>query len=177
MVLMDNETRNPLEMLLERYNDPSCGRVVSLRLISFFLFCHQKPTELRYWRLLRTKPGMSNTEVKDIEYRPWLVFLFVVARWTRSQVTRSSLASEANGCGFFSAYLPHHTIGENITYGDNTRDVPYQEIEGAAYSANAHYFIMRLPKVLNHVLRARVFYGLGRRNEGSGIIHFMTHAL
>ncbi|KAK3702849.1 hypothetical protein QZH41_003837 [Actinostola sp. cb2023] len=30
MVLMDNEVRNPLEMLLERYYDPSCGRVVGI---------------------------------------------------------------------------------------------------------------------------------------------------
>ena len=58
-------------------------------------------------------------------------------RWLRQQVAVVSPRS----------FLPHHTVGKNIAYGDNTRTLTRQSIEDAAYSANAHYFIMRLPKV------------------------------
>lgn len=41
------------------------------------------------------------------------------------------------------------TIGENIAYGDNTREVPQAEIEQAAKNANIHNFITSLPMVSN----------------------------
>lgn len=39
------------------------------------------------------------------------------------------------------------TIRENIAYGDNTREVPIEEIVNAAKSANIHTFIVSLPDV------------------------------
>ena len=39
------------------------------------------------------------------------------------------------------------TIRENIAYGDNSREVPIQEIIDAARSANIHHFIQELPEV------------------------------
>lgn len=41
------------------------------------------------------------------------------------------------------------TIGENIAYGDNSRNVTMDEIIAAAQIANAHKFIVQLPEVLN----------------------------
>ena len=40
-------------------------------------------------------------------------------------------------------------ITENIAYGDNTRDVPMEEIIEAARNANIHNFISSLPQVYN----------------------------
>lgn len=39
------------------------------------------------------------------------------------------------------------TIGENIAYGDNSRDVPISDIIEAAKKANIHEFIMGIPLV------------------------------
>ncbi len=39
------------------------------------------------------------------------------------------------------------TIRENIAYGDNSRDLPMNEIMEAATEANAHGFISALPQV------------------------------
>ena len=39
------------------------------------------------------------------------------------------------------------TIRENIAYGDNSREVPIQEIIEAARSANIHQFVAGLPDV------------------------------
>lgn len=39
------------------------------------------------------------------------------------------------------------SIRENIAYGDNTREVPLQEIVTAAQMANVHTFIAGLPSV------------------------------
>jgi ABC-type multidrug transport system fused ATPase/permease subunit len=39
------------------------------------------------------------------------------------------------------------TIGNNIAYGDNSRDVPMDDIIAAARAANIHNFITSLPKV------------------------------
>ena len=39
------------------------------------------------------------------------------------------------------------TIGENIAYGDNTRDISKAEVEEAAMLANIHDFITSLPLV------------------------------
>ena len=39
------------------------------------------------------------------------------------------------------------TIRENIAYGDNSREVPIQEIIEAARSANIHQFVADLPDV------------------------------
>ncbi|KAK7147699.1 hypothetical protein R3I94_010274 [Phoxinus phoxinus] len=41
------------------------------------------------------------------------------------------------------------TIAENIQYGDNSRDVPQEEIEEAAKKANIHHFILGLPEKYN----------------------------
>lgn len=43
--------------------------------------------------------------------------------------------------------LFNKTIGENIAYGDNSRNVPMDEIIQAAKNANIHNFIAGLPKV------------------------------
>ena len=43
------------------------------------------------------------------------------------------------------------TIRENIAYGDNSREVPIQEIIEAARSANIHHFIQELPEVSRQV--------------------------
>ncbi|XP_034836542.1 multidrug resistance protein homolog 49 isoform X2 [Maniola hyperantus] len=47
------------------------------------------------------------------------------------------------------------TIAENIAYGDNTRDVPIEEIVNAAKSANVHTFIAALPDGYNTRIGAR----------------------
>jgi ATP-binding cassette subfamily B (MDR/TAP) protein 1 len=39
------------------------------------------------------------------------------------------------------------TIAENIAYGDNSREVPMEEIIEAAKKANIHSFISSLPLV------------------------------
>lgn len=39
------------------------------------------------------------------------------------------------------------SLGENIAYGDNTREVPQAEVMAAAKSANIHDFITTLPLV------------------------------
>jgi ATP-binding cassette subfamily B (MDR/TAP) protein 1 len=39
------------------------------------------------------------------------------------------------------------TLSENIAYGDNSRDVPMNEIIAAAKQANIHEFITALPQV------------------------------
>lgn len=39
------------------------------------------------------------------------------------------------------------TIAENIAYGDNTRDVPMEEVIESAKKANIHNFISSLPLV------------------------------
>ena len=41
------------------------------------------------------------------------------------------------------------TIRENIAYGDNSREVPMNEIIEAARNANIHSFIDSLPEVSN----------------------------
>ncbi|XP_044148635.1 ATP-binding cassette sub-family B member 5-like isoform X4 [Bufo gargarizans] len=41
------------------------------------------------------------------------------------------------------------SIAENIAYGDNTREVPMEEIEQAAKAANIHSFIEELPEKYN----------------------------
>uniref|UniRef100_A0A669R657 ATP binding cassette subfamily B member 4 n=1 Tax=Phasianus colchicus TaxID=9054 RepID=A0A669R657_PHACC len=41
------------------------------------------------------------------------------------------------------------TIAENIAYGDNSREVPHEEIVSAAKAANIHSFIESLPKKYN----------------------------
>ncbi|XP_040289636.1 ATP-binding cassette sub-family B member 5-like isoform X4 [Bufo bufo] len=41
------------------------------------------------------------------------------------------------------------SIAENIAYGDNTREVPREEIEQAAKAANIHSFIEQLPEKYN----------------------------
>ena len=43
------------------------------------------------------------------------------------------------------------TIRENIAYGDNSREVPMNEIIEAARNANIHSFIDSLPEVSNDV--------------------------
>ncbi|XP_039747692.1 multidrug resistance protein homolog 49-like isoform X2 [Pararge aegeria] len=47
------------------------------------------------------------------------------------------------------------TIAENIAYGDNTRDVPIEEIVKAAKAANVHTFIAALPEAYNTRIGAR----------------------
>lgn len=44
------------------------------------------------------------------------------------------------------------TIGENIAYGDNSREVPQEDIIEAARKANIHNFISSLPLVSTHCL-------------------------
>ena len=39
------------------------------------------------------------------------------------------------------------TIADNIAYGDNSRDIPMEEIIDAAKAANIHNFIATLPLV------------------------------
>ena len=41
------------------------------------------------------------------------------------------------------------SLGENIAYGDNSREVPKDEVIKAAKNANIHAFIQTLPQVYN----------------------------
>ena len=53
------------------------------------------------------------------------------------------------------------TIRENIAYGDNSREVPIQEIIEAARSANMDEFIQSLPDVsfcTNHTLILSIIF-------------------
>jgi ATP-binding cassette subfamily B (MDR/TAP) protein 1 len=43
------------------------------------------------------------------------------------------------------------TIAENIAYGDNSREVPMEEIIEAAKKANIHSFISSLPLVRTYI--------------------------
>lgn len=58
-------------------------------------------------------------------------------QWMRSQM---GLVSQ-------EPVLFDSSIAENIAYGDNSRDVPMNEIIEAAKSANIHNFIITLPQV------------------------------
>ena len=57
--------------------------------------------------------------------------------WLRSQM---GLVSQ-------EPILFDRTIGDNIKYGDNTRDVSMEEVIECAKKANIHDFISQLPKV------------------------------
>ena len=50
------------------------------------------------------------------------------------------------------------SIAENIAYGDNNRDVPMAEIMEAAKKANAHNFIIQLPKVSSPFVYSDVWW-------------------
>ena len=58
-------------------------------------------------------------------------------RWLRSQIGLVQQEPILFGC----------SIADNIAYGDNSRDVPMDEIIEAARSANIHSFIDSLPEV------------------------------
>ena len=42
----------------------------------------------------------------------------------------------------------YRSLAENIAYGDNTREVPMEEVIAAARKANIHQFITNLPQVI-----------------------------
>lgn len=44
------------------------------------------------------------------------------------------------------------TVAENIGYGDNSREVPMEDIVAAAEKANIHNFISSLPLVRTYIL-------------------------
>ena len=46
------------------------------------------------------------------------------------------------------------SLAENIAYGDNTREVPMEEVIAAARKANIHQFITNLPQVRKGTLLA-----------------------
>lgn len=58
-------------------------------------------------------------------------------RWLRSQI--GIVAQEP--------ILFDYTVKENIAYGDNTREVSFEEVQTAAKAANIHDFIASLPDV------------------------------
>ncbi|XP_032093915.1 ATP-dependent translocase ABCB1 isoform X1 [Thamnophis elegans] len=60
-------------------------------------------------------------------------------QWLRSQIGIVSQEPVLFGC----------SIAENIAYGDNTRDVPFDEICEVAKAANIHSFIESLPEKYN----------------------------
>uniref|UniRef100_A0A670ZUF2 ATP binding cassette subfamily B member 4 n=1 Tax=Pseudonaja textilis TaxID=8673 RepID=A0A670ZUF2_PSETE len=60
-------------------------------------------------------------------------------QWLRSQIGIVSQEPVLFGC----------SIAENIAYGDNSREVPFDEICEAAKSANIHSFIESLPEKYN----------------------------
>ncbi|KAK9700678.1 ABC transporter [Popillia japonica] len=70
------------------------------------------------------------------------------------QLTMSELRSHL-GIVSQEPNLFDRTIGENIAYGDNTREVPQAEIEQAAKNANIHNFITSLPMGYNTSLGER----------------------
>ncbi|KAI4471553.1 atp-binding cassette sub-family b [Holotrichia oblita] len=70
------------------------------------------------------------------------------------QLTMSELRSHL-GIVSQEPNLFDRTIGENIAYGDNNREVPQAEIEQAAKNANIHNFITSLPLGYNTPLGER----------------------
>ena len=46
--------------------------------------------------------------------------------------------------------LFNRSLAENIAYGDNTREVPMEDVIAAARKANIHQFITNLPQVMQH---------------------------
>ena len=66
-------------------------------------------------------------------------------RWLRSQM---ALVSQ-------EPVLFNTTIAQNISYGSLSDDVTQEQIENAARNANAHDFIMRLPKAYETVVGER----------------------
>lgn len=73
--------------------------------------------------------SVSSTDVKKLDLR-----------WLRAQI---GIVSQ-------EPVLFDRSIRENIGYGDNSRDVPMQEIIDAARNANIHEFITSLPEVSCH---------------------------
>lgn len=61
----------------------------------------------------------------------------------------SSLRSQL-GIVSQESVLFDRTIEENIAYGDNTREIPVEEIIEAAKQSNIHNFITSLPLVNIH---------------------------
>ncbi|XP_069585914.1 ATP-binding cassette sub-family B member 5-like [Ranitomeya imitator] len=70
----------------------------------------------------------DNTNIKDFN-----------VQWLRSQIGIVSQEPMLFDC----------SIAENIAYGDNTREVPLEEIQRAARAANIHSFIEELPEKYN----------------------------
>lgn len=62
------------------------------------------------------------------------------------EITLSSLRSQL-GVVSQEPNLFDKTIGQNIAYGDNEREIPLEEIMDAAKNANIHNFISSLPLV------------------------------
>jgi ABC-type multidrug transport system fused ATPase/permease subunit len=65
------------------------------------------------------------------------------------------------------------TIAENIAYGDNSREIPMEDIVAAAENANIHNFISSLPLVRTSIqclnLKIGVKYSRGKGNCNSTI--------
>ncbi|XP_073533905.1 ATP-binding cassette sub-family B member 5-like isoform X1 [Phyllobates terribilis] len=76
----------------------------------------------------------DNTNIKDIN-----------VQWLRSQIGIVSQEPILFDC----------SIAENIAYGDNTREVPMEEIKRAAKAANIHSFIEELPEKYNTSVGAK----------------------
>ncbi|XP_073533918.1 ATP-binding cassette sub-family B member 5-like isoform X3 [Phyllobates terribilis] len=76
----------------------------------------------------------DNTNIKDIN-----------VQWLRSQIGIVSQEPMLFDC----------SIAENIAYGDNTREVPMEEIQRAAKAANIHSFIEELPEKYNTSVGAK----------------------
>uniref|UniRef100_A0A669R664 Phosphatidylcholine translocator ABCB4 n=1 Tax=Phasianus colchicus TaxID=9054 RepID=A0A669R664_PHACC len=68
-----------------------------------------------------------------------IFFLTLNIQWLRAQIGIVSQEPILFDC----------TIAENIAYGDNSREVPHEEIVSAAKAANIHSFIESLPKKYN----------------------------
>lgn len=76
-------------------------------------------------------PDEGEVTVNDVDIR------HLSLGWLRSQI---GIVSQ-------EPILFDSTIAENIAYGDNSRDVPMDEIIEAAKKANIHDFISGLPLV------------------------------
>jgi ATP-binding cassette subfamily B (MDR/TAP) protein 1 len=81
---------------------------------------------LRYYDPLSGTVSLNKESVKDMHL----------------DAMRSQMAIVAQEPALFD-----RTIAQNIAYGDNSRDVPMDEIISAAKQANIHTFIASLPAV------------------------------
>lgn len=109
-------------------NKLSLGKPFNMRKFPHIFLGKSTITQLieRYYDVNEGQVTINDIDIKELSLG-----------WLRSQI---GIVSQ-------EPILFDATIAENIAYGDNSRQVPMEEIVAAAKKANIHDFIANLPKV------------------------------